>query len=618
MLVDQSKILDTVVHGTLLPELERRGRPIRLWNDLSEEHRARLRDYFESSVYPILTPLAVDTEHPFPFISTGGLNLAILLREDNERRFVRLKVPGNRPRWVALPDGSLCPLEEIIAANIGVLFPSAEELSVHAFRITRGASGEVQRASDLDDLESFRQPGEIVRQVADELKARRFAGVVRLEVDATIPKPVRQWLASQLAIEPADVYPSTGFLKSADLSKLADVDADGERFAPHAPETHPRLRHLTGADSSAIFDEIARGDILLHHPYHAFDDSVLRFLEASAVDPAVLAIKMTIYRTSADSPIVRALAEASRRGKQVAVLVEINARFDEAPNIAWGEYLEKEGVHVSYGVESLKTHVKLALVVRDEGETLRRYVHVGTGNYHTGTARIYEDLGLLTCEPEICADVTAMFNELTGSRQKYKYRKLMVAPTRLRAQFQEMIRREAEHARAGRRAGIRAKMNQLQDPELIRELYEAGIAGVPIQLIVRGLCCLRPQVPGLSENIRVVSVVGRFLEHSRIYHFVNGGDDEYFIGSSDWMRRNLDRRVETVIPILDPEIRRELGAILDVYDVDNASAWDGRPDGTYLRRVPEDGKPVRAVQELFIRRAAAAAPRNKSPYLIRG
>jgi polyphosphate kinase len=369
--------------------------------------------------------------------------------------------------------------------------------------------------------------------------------------------------------------------------------------------THPRLSRLP-ADPGAIFGEISRGDILLHHPYHSFDTSVLRFLESAASDPQTLAIKLTIYRTSSDSPIVRALADAARRGKQVAVLVEITARFDEAPNIAWGQYLEREGVHVAYGVERLKTHVKLALVIREE-EGLSRYAHVGTGNYHTGTARLYEDVGILTAHPDVCADVAAIFNELTGAVAHDRYREMIVAPRSMRRRFYSLIHREAEHATAGRPSGIHAKMNQLQDPGMIRELYRASQAGVPILLNVRGLCCLRPGVPGLSENIRVYSVVGRYLEHSRIYRFENGGEPELYIGSADWMKRNLANRIETVIPVLDPPVRNELEEILAVYISDNASAWDCGSDGVYTRREPAAGEPRRAAQEIFTRQALARA-----------
>jgi polyphosphate kinase len=364
--------------------------------------------------------------------------------------------------------------------------------------------------------------------------------------------------------------------------------------------THARLRGLDGSTPELFFERIRKGDILLHHPYHSFDTSVLRLLECAAADPQVLAIKLTIYRTSKDSPIVRALLEAARAGKQVAVLVEITARFDEAPNIAWGRLLEREGVHVAYGVEMLKTHVKLALVVREEADGLRRYVHVGTGNYHTGTARLYTDFGLLSCERELADDVAALFNELTGATPHEGYRKLVVAPRTMRAHFLGLIDREIEHAQAGRPSGIRAKMNQLQDPGMIRALYRASQAGVPIVLDVRGLCCLRPGVPGLSETIRVFSVVGRFLEHARIYRFENAGAPEYFIGSADWMKRNLDNRVETIAPVSAPHLQEQCERLLATYDADNCSAWDLQADGSYLRRQPATGEERRAAQEQFI------------------
>ncbi|HXV77097.1 MAG TPA: polyphosphate kinase 1, partial [Candidatus Polarisedimenticolaceae bacterium] len=381
-------------------------------------------------------------------------------------------------------------------------------------------------------------------------------------------------------------------------------------FPPYSPQTPARLRQLDPAAPGAIFEEIGRGDILLHHPYHSFASSVLRFIESAARDPDVLAIQLTIYRTSSDSPIVAALADAARRGKQVAVLVEITARFDEAPNIAWGAYLEKEGVHVAYGVEELKTHVKLALVVREEAGIVRRYLHVGTGNYHTGTARIYEDLGILTADPEICEDAAMVFAAITGATPLSGFKRMLVAPVTMRERFVELIRRETDHARHGRPAGIEAKMNQLQDVEIIRELYRAGRAGVPITLNVRGLCCLRPGVPGLSENIRVFGIIGRYLEHSRLYRFENGGDAEYFTGSADWMYRNLDRRVETVVPVKDPRICAELERTLALYRRDNASAWDCGPDGVYTRRRPAVGEERRAVQEQM---ADAATPDDDEP-----
>jgi polyphosphate kinase len=600
----QASLLARALREEVLPGLAEAGMPIAAHDRLGEAERERLREYFRRFVQPILTPLAVDAAHPFPFISNDALNLLVQLSREGERRprYVRIKVPDNRPRWVPLSDGAgVVPMEQVIRANLDLMFPSATADRVQLFRVTRGAQGDVPQLGELTGVELSR-PGSIVRQVSAELKARRFAGVVRVQLEADSPADVTAWLSEQLGVSEEDVDLTHNLLRVRDLLDL-DLDPVGReqlRLPRHDPVVHSRLRGLPRKDSGAIFREIRRGDILLHHPYDDFDSSVLRFLESAATDPAVLAIKLTIYRTSKGSPIVTALAEAARRGKQVAVLVEITARFDEAPNIAWGRHLENEGVHVAYGVEKLKTHVKLALVVREEGGRLRRYAHVGTGNYHAGTARIYEDLGLLTCHPEICEEVSAIFNQLTGASQPADFQHFLVAPWTMRRRFTELIRREAGHARAGRPSGIRAKMNQLQDPDVIGELYEASRAGVPIELNVRGLCCLRPGVPGLSESIRVFGVVGRFLEHSRIYRFENGGAAEHFLGSADWMSRNLNKRVETVVPVLDPEVQHQLDAILDVYGADNCSASDCRPDGTYLRRSPAPGEPPLASQEAFI------------------
>jgi polyphosphate kinase len=607
-LLDQRSRLDKVLTKQILPGLAEAKLPVLNYEDLDAKQRDVLQEFFVKQIQPILTPLAVDSEHPFPFVSNLGLNLAMLLpdRKGEERRFVRIKVPDNRPRWVPLPEqAGFVPLERVIAANLDLVYPSKKPPKAQLFRVTRGAEGEPDPARELQD-EATSEPGSIIRQVSHELKARRFAGAVRLQCDTTMPKKFNRWLAKQIGVGPEDVYPTTGITRSSDLAQFADIKRSDLRFPAHKPITHPRLRGLGRGDATAIFDEIDRGDILLHHPYHSFDSSVLRFIESAAMDPQVLALKLTIYRTSRDSPIVRALAEASRRGKQVAVLVEITARFDEAPNIAWGQYLEREGVHVAYGVEKLKTHVKLALVVREEQDEIRLYAHVGTGNYHEGTAKIYEDVGVLTCKREICDDVAMVFNALTGAMPHGDHRRLLVAPFSMRKRFTRLIRREAEHAKAGRPCGIDAKMNQLQDPQIIRELYAASAAGVPINLNVRGFCCLRPGVPGLSESIRVFGVVGRFLEHSRIYRFTNGGDPEYLIGSADWMRRNLNNRVETIMPILDAELKREFDEIFQVYDEDNCSVWDCGPDGVYTRRTPAKGEERSAAQETFIRRAQGA------------
>ena len=459
-ILQQVRALERVVRDELRPALDAAGIPIHDVLHLPPDERERLREQFRASILPILTPLAVDAEHPFPFISNLGLNLAITLGDEGgaRERFVRLKVPGNRPRWMPRPGGpGVVPLEQVIAANLDLLFPGTPVARVHAFRVTRGAEGDPARDLDAADDE-LREPGSIVRLVSDELKARRFAGTVRLEVETAVPEPTVRWLASQLKIGPDDVYAVDHFLGIADLMRLDVADRDELRYPRHAPQTHPRLRDLDPSDPGAIFDEIRRGDILLHHPYDSFDSSVLRFLESAAVDPHVLAIKLTIYRTSSDSPIVRALAEAARRGKQVAVLVEITARFDEAPNIAWGELLENEGVHVAYGVERLKTHVKLALVVREERGQIRRYAHVGTGNYHTGTARIYEDLGHPDRAP----------GDLRGRRVGVQRadrgdRRAALPPAAGRARLHADALRRADPARGGARAGGRPVRDPRQD-----------------------------------------------------------------------------------------------------------------------------------------------------------
>jgi polyphosphate kinase len=598
----QARRVSRLLQAELRPALTEAGIPIMKYAQLNEQQQTEIQRYFRESVEPILTPLAVDASHPFPFISNLGLNIAVEVAETKKKhnRFVRIKVPANRPRWVPLPGGGYVPLEQVIAANLKLLFPKAAGLKCYLFRVTRGAKDDPWERVYLEDDEAELAPGSIIGMVTAELTARKFAGVTRLQMSADTPKKLQRWIAEQLNADPKDILSTVGLLGLADLMSF-QVEGHAELRDPvYEPVTHPRLHPIDRDDPAEIFAGIRQGDILLHHPYHSFDSSVLHFLQCAALDPGVLAIKLTIYRTSSQSPIIQALVEASRRGKQVAVLVEITARFDEAPNIAWGRLLEQEGVHVAYGMERLKTHVKLALVVREEADGIRRYVHVGTGNYHSGTARIYEDLGILTCDTELGANVAALFNELTGAIPSPGYGKLMVAPHNLREHFTDLIRREAEHSQEGRPAGIRAKMNQLQDARIIEELYHAGQAGVPISLNVRGICCLRAGVPDLSENIRVFSTLGRFLEHGRIYRFENGGSPEFFIGSADWMRRNLDRRMETMIPVTDLQLKQELEETLQVYENDNCSAWDMQPNGKYLRRRPGKGEQGRAAQDVFI------------------
>ncbi len=601
----QMEILSNLFADSLRPALEVQGIFLPSYSLLAEEDKEFLTRHIEDSVLPILTPLAVDAAHPFPFISNLSLNIAIIItQEEGRSRFVRLKVPANRKRWVALPENrGFVRLEEIIANNLPLLFPKASSFATYFFRVTRAAKDNPWDRARLDELSTEdMEPGSIIGMVTAELNYRKFAGIVRLEVCEKTPLDLRDWLVEQLDIHPSQVMSIRGMLGYGDLLDLK-IDGRGDlRDAPHIPTTHPRLKHIHPDDCDGFFAEIKRNDILIHLPYHDFDTSILRLLQHAATDPKVLAIKLTIYRTATQSPIVKALMEAAKRGKQVAVLVEITARFDEAPNIAWGKILEQAGAHVVYGVERLKTHVKLAMVVREETDGIKRYVHIGTGNYHTGTARLYGDLGILSCHHQLGRDVSRLFNELTGAIGAQEYNLLFVAPHNMRERFIALIRQEADNHKAGRPSGIKTKMNQLQDREIIRELYLASQAGVPISLNVRGLCSLRAGAPGLSETIRVYSIVGRFLEHSRIYRFENGGDPIFLIGSADWMKRNLESRMETIMPVDNPEIKAELEEILAIYERDNTFSWDMQPDGSYVRRKPAEGEqPLAAQQYLALR-----------------
>lgn len=598
----QKIILSDLFEDVLRPALQKEGILLRSYDSLSGRDEDFLQKHFEESVMPILTPLAVDAAHPFPFISNLSLNLAIAItKPDGRNRFVRLKVPANRKRWVALPDNrGFVRLEEIIANNLHLLFPTATSIATSCFRVTRGAKDNPwDRARLIDHPDEDLEPGSIIDMVTAELNYRKFAGIVLLEVDESFPDELLDWLLEQLEIDASRVMKVRGMLGYGDLLDLKVEGRSDLRDTPHIPIIHSRLKHIHPRDSEEFFAEIGKKDILIHLPYHDFDSSVLRLLQHAATDPKVLAIKLTIYRTSTQSPIVKALMEAAERGKQVAVLVEITARFDEAPNIAWGKQLEQGGAHVVYGVERLKTHVKLAMVVREEAGGIKRYVHVGTGNYHTGTARLYGDLGIISCNRQLGEDVGRLFNELTGAIAPQTYDLLFVAPHNMRERFTALIRREADNCRAGKPAGIRAKLNQLQDRDIIRELYLASQAGVPISLNIRGLCSLRAGVPGLSRTIRVFSILGRFLEHSRIYRFENGGEPIFLIGSADWMKRNLDRRMETIVPVFNAEIKAELEEILSVYERDNTFSWDMQPDGRYVRRKPAAGEEPLTAQRHF-------------------
>ena len=586
----------------LLPQLSALGVKLVTMNDLTPAEWLVVDAFFESQVFPVLTPLAVDPGHPFPYISNLSLSLAVRVRDPQSgaEHFARVKVPKSLARWVpAGRPGHFVPIEEVIGVNLGALFPGMEVVSWHAFRITRFSDFELTGVEEDDDLLSV-----VERQVFE----RKFGEVVRLEVQTGMPEALRTLLMEELRDEEdalivalplteRDVDEPGTLLDLGDLMSLAGmIDLPELRFAPFTPGVPAEL-----TDAANIFDAIRERDILVHHPFESFRDTVELFLERAATDEHVLAIKLTLYRTSGETAIVRSLIEAAERGKQVVVLIELQARFDEANNIAWARTLENYGVHVVYGVPGLKTHTKTALVVRREPDGIRRYVHIGTGNYHSRTARLYTDIGLFTCSASIGADVSDLFNALTGFSRQQLYRKLLVAPANMRLRIVEMIDREAAHVRAGGSGRIIAKMNALVDPDAILALYRASAAGVKIDLIVRGVCCLRAGMPGVSENITVRSIIGRFLEHSRLFYFGNSGAPEYYIGSADWMPRNFDRRVETVAPIEDPILHARIDSLLHVCLQDNRQAWMLQTDGTYVQRHPENGEPERGSHTLLLK-----------------
>jgi polyphosphate kinase len=564
------------------PRLEDAGIRILHWEDLADDDARRLREYFRDQVFPVLTPLAVDPAHPFPYISGLSLNLAVMVRDpdNNIAHFARIKVPNNVPRFVQVgPVGetaTFLPLEDLIAAHLPQLFPGLDVISHHLFRVTRNADVEVEEDRDEDLLQALER----------ELARRRFGPAVRLEVTESMDPQILEVLLSEMEMGPEDVLHVPGLLDLAALMSLYDLDRPELKDEPFVPATHPRLAE--GETPKSFFATLREGDVLVHHPYHSFATSVQRFIEQAAADPNVLAIKQTLYRTSGDSPIVTALIEAAEAGKQVVVLVEIKARFDEEANITWARSLERAGCHVVYGLVGLKTHCKTALVVRREHGVLRRYCHIGTGNYNPKTARIYEDLGILTADPRVGADLTDLFNTLTGYSRQTNYRTLMVAPHGVRTGLIEKIRREARHASEGLPSGIRFKLNSLVDERIIDALYEASAAGVPVELLIRGICALRPGVPGLSENIRVRSIVGRFLEHSRVMSFVNDGDREFWIGSADLMHRNLDRRVEVLLRVCDESARTELHRILEAALAPGVGCWELASDGSWAHLDGED------------------------------
>lgn len=584
------------------PALASEGIHVLRWRDLSDRQRNRLSEYFFEQVFPVLTPLAVDPAHPFPYISSLSLNLAVTVRDPHSRteRFARVKVPNNVPRLVpvtndpaigAPDDVVFLPVEDLIAAHLGELFTGMEVTEHHAFRVTRNADLDVEEDRDEDLLQALER----------ELARRRFGPPVRLEVTDTMSEHVLELLLRELDVNAHDVMVVPGLLDLTMLWRLYAVDRPKLKDPPFVPATHPAFAE--GETPKSVFATLRQGDVLVHHPYDSFSTSVQRFIEQAAADPQVLAIKQTLYRTSGDSPIVDALVSAAEAGKQVVALVELKARFDEKANIRWARELEKAGVHVVYGLIGLKTHCKTSLVVRQEGSRIRRYCHVGTGNYNPKTARLYEDLGVLTADPEIGADVADLFNSLTGYARQNRYRSLLVAPYGVRRGLLERIDHEIEMHRAGHRAGIRFKMNSLVDEQVIDGLYRASQAGVPVKIVVRGICALTPGRPGLSENIEVRSILGRFLEHSRVFHFEGG--DEYWIGSADIMHRNLDRRVEVLLqvnPALTEQLDQIFASCLDpatrCWVLDADGAWSPSPQ-------PGSATPVRDHQAELLRRHAA-------------
>lgn len=581
----------------LRPALEAEGIYLRDYPDLSPKQQARADEYFQTQIFPVLTPLAVDPGHPFPFISNLSLNIGVLVRQPGqaETLFARIKVPQILSRWLTFHQGQeyiFCPIESLIEARLETLFPGMEVLEYQHFRVTRNAEVE----AEIED------PEDLLEVVQEELRARRFADTVRVQVTRGMSQAMRQYLMDGLEINNGAIYEIPEPLGKADLMAIVEqVDRPDLKLPPWKPETAPAL-----ADPEAdMFALIRQGDVLVHHPFESFNTSVERFILQAVNDPKVLAIKMTLYRTSGDSPFVPALARAAESGKQIAVLVELKARFDEERNIQWARTLEEAGAHVVYGILGLKTHTKTALVVRREDDRLRCYAHIATGNYNSKTAQLYTDLGLFTCRPDICEDLVDLFAFLTGRSLKRDYRKLLVAPLGMRKGFLAMIEREVRSMQAGQPARIIAKMNQLEDPEVIQALYAASQAGVPIDLIVRGFCCLRPGVKGLSENIRVRSVVGRFLEHSRVFYFLNhGGSEEYYLSSADWMSRNLSHRVEAAVPVEDPALQARLREILEIMLSDNRQAWELHADGRYTQRQPAAGEPERSGHVLLMQLAA--------------
>ncbi len=603
-----NRALAECLHDGLLPQLAAAGIHLLDYPQLNDRQQAQASAYFEEMVFPVLTPLAFDPGRPFPHISNLSLNLAVLVEgHDGAERFARIKVPDTLPRLVplgrssgALKDGTahrhhyFVWLEQLIAAHADRLFPGVPIRDVHPFHVTRDAEVLLQEMEAADLLAS----------VENSVRQRRFGSVVRLQVPPGIPARLRDLLVDNLEVDPLDVYSLEPPLGLAALGSLS-VDRPDLKFPSFVPRTPPRLARREGED---LFQAIRQQDILLHHPFDAFSP-VIEFLRTAARDPHVLAIKQTLYRVGINSPVVQALLEASQNGKQVAVLVELKARFDEESNIGWARALEAEGVHVIYGLLGYKTHSKIALVVRREGERLTRYVHLATGNYNAITAAVYTDVGLFTCDPDIGEDVTHLFNYLTGYSRQHEYRKLLVAPAHMRDRLVALLEREIAHQRSGARGHVILKMNALVDLAMMQALIRASQAGVRVDLLVRGICCLAPGIPGVSDGITVTSIVGRFLEHSRIFWFRNAGAEEVYVGSADLMPRNLDRRVEVLFPVQDPALVRQLrDEVLETYLHDSARARRMRSDGTYERVAPREGEPRVDSQAVLLGTRAPSPP----------
>ena len=577
----------------IVPALAKENIELLRWNDLSRDEQKQMKRLFKERLFPVLTPLAVDPAHPFPYISGLSLNLAVLVRnpQSNKEHFARVKVPPIFSRFVAVGEQRFVPLEDVIAEHLKSLFPGMHVVAVHTFRVTRNEDLEVEE----DDAEN------LLAALEKELLRRRFGPPVRLEVEESIDRHILELLISELGVSAHEVYRLPGPLDLRGLGVIADLDRAELKYPAFVPSTHTDLAEVESASPVDVFTALRRRDVLVHHPYDSFSTSVQRFIEQAAADPQVLAIKQTLYRTSGDSPIIDALIEAAESGKQVLVIVEIKARFDEQANIKWARKLEQAGCHVVYGLVGLKTHCKLAMVVRDEPEGIRRYTHIGTGNYNPKTARQYEDFGLLTADAEIGEDVANLFNNLSGFSRHAQYKRLLVAPDSVRDGLVERIRAEVNNLQAGQPARIRIKANSLVDETIIDELYLASQAGVPVDLLIRGICALRPAVPGLSENIRVRAILGRFLEHSRIFWFENAGTPCVWLGSADLMHRNLDRRVEVLVQLTGDAQVAEVSRLLDLSFSDATASWWLQPSGSWERHsVDDQTAPLRDLHETLI------------------